>query len=62
MIITMMKKSGYRKDKGLTTNKIMRVLNAVYKYMTEKNGVEPIPEIIFHERKEIIKELSNKTF
>ena len=52
---------GYRKDKGLTTNKIMRMLNAVYKYMTEKNGVEPIPEIVFHERKEIIKELSSKT-
>lgn len=52
---------GYRKDKGLTTNKIMRVLNAVYKYMTEKNGVEPIPETVFHERKEIIKELSKNT-
>ena len=52
---------GYRKDKGLTTNKIMRVLNAVYKYMTEKNDVEPISEIVFHERKEIIKELSKKT-
>ena len=52
---------GYRKDKGLTTNKIMRVLNAVFKYMVEKNGVEPIPEIVFHERKEIIKVLSNKT-
>ena len=49
---------GYRKDKGLTTNKIMRVLNAVYKYMTEKNGVEPISEIVFHERKEIINEMS----
>ena len=49
---------GYRKDKGLTTNKIMRVLNAVYRYMTVKKGVEPIPEIVFHERKEIIKELS----
>lgn len=49
---------GYRKDKGLTTNKIMRMLNAVYRYMTETNGVEPIPEAVFHERKEIIKELS----
>jgi len=29
--------------------------------MVEKNGVEPIPEIVFHERKEIIKVLSNKT-
>lgn len=52
---------GYRKDKGLTTNKIMRVLNAVYKYMSEKNGIEPIPEIVFHERKEIIKQLSKST-
>ena len=49
---------GYRKDKGLTTNKIMRMLNAVYKHLTEKDGVEPIPEAVFHERKEIIKELS----
>ena len=49
---------GYRKDKGLTTNKIMRILNAVYKYMTENNGVEPIPMNVFLERKEIIKELS----
>lgn len=49
---------GYRKDKGMTTEKIMRILNAVYRYMTEMNGVEPIPEIVFHERKEIIKELS----
>lgn len=51
---------GYRKDKGLTTNKIMRMLNAVYRYMTEKNGVEPIPETVFQERKEIIKELSKE--
>ena len=43
---------GYRKDKGLTTSKIMRILNAMYKYMTKKNGVEPIPETVFRERKE----------
>ena len=49
---------GYRKDRGLNTNKIMRMLNAVYKYMTEKNGVEPIPMNVFLERKEIIKEMS----
>lgn len=49
---------GYRKDKGMNTNKIMRMLNAVYKYMTEKNGVEPIPMNVFLERKEIINELS----
>ena len=51
---------GYRKDKGMNTNKIMRMLNAVYKNMTEKNGVEPIPINVFLERKEIIKELSKK--
>jgi hypothetical protein len=51
---------GYRKDKGMTTSKIIRILNAVYKCMTEKNGVEPLPEIVFHERKELIKELSGK--
>lgn len=49
---------GYRKDKGLTANKIMRVLNAMYKYIAEMSGAEPIPEIVFHERKEIIKDLS----
>ena len=49
---------GYRKDKGLNPNKIIRVLNAVYKKMTEVNGKEPIPEIVFHKRKEIIKEIS----
>lgn len=49
---------GYRKDKGLTTNKIMRVLNAFYKYRTEKEGKEPIPMDVLLERKEIIKQLS----
>ena len=49
---------GYRKDKGLTTNRIMRILNALYKKMTEVNSKEPIPEIVFLERKEIIKKLS----
>ena len=49
---------GYRKDKGLATDKIMRVLNAVYRYMTEKNGVEPFPEAVLKERKARIRELS----
>ena len=39
----------------------MRMLNAVYRHLTEMNGVEPIPEIVFYERKELIKELSSKT-
>ena len=49
---------GYRKDKGLNPNKIIRVLNAVYKKMIEVNGKEPIPMNLFLERKEIIKEMS----
>ena len=44
----------------MNTNKIMRVLNAVYNYMTEKNGVEPFPTNVFLERKEIIKEMSRR--
>ena len=51
---------GYRKDKGLNPSKIIRVLNAVYKKMTEVNGKQPIPEIVFHERKDIIKRLSRE--
>ena len=46
---------GYRKDKGMTTDKIMRILNAVYKRMTELNDEPPMPEDVFKERKEMIK-------
>lgn len=49
---------GYISEKGMKPDKIMLSLNAVYKYMTEKNGVEPIPMNVFLERKDIIKELS----
>lgn len=52
---------GYRKDKGLTTNKIMRVLNALYKFWTEKNRVEPIPEDVFRQRKETINEMAKQS-
>ena len=51
---------GYRRADGHTTGKIMRILNALYKYWTEKNGKEPIPMEVFRERKEIINELSKK--
>lgn len=40
------------------TDKIMRVLNAIYARMTEANGVMPIPAEVFKERKKKIKELS----
>ena len=51
---------GYRKADGHTTSKIMRILNALYKYWTLQNGKEPIPVDVFRERKEIINALSKK--
>ena len=47
---------GYRKDKGMTTDKIMRSLNAVYKRMSEQKGEPPIPEGVYKQRKEVINE------
>lgn len=49
-----------RKADGHTTSKIMRILNALFKYWTEVNGKEPIPVEVFRERKGIINELSKK--
>ena len=49
---------GYRQEDGHNTDKIMRVLNAFYKYMTEQNGIEPMPMEVFKERKKVINELS----
>lgn len=49
---------GYRKDKGMKTIKIMRVLDAMYDRMTSQNGIVPMAEEIFRERKEIINEQS----
>ena len=51
---------GYRRAEGHDTGKIMRILNALYKYWTEQNGKEPMPIAVFRERKEIINELSKK--
>lgn len=49
---------GYRKEDGHDTSKIMCVLHAFYKQLTEKNGKEPIPMDVFVQRKQIINELS----
>lgn len=50
---------GYRKDKGLDTNKIMRILNGFYKRITTMETPIPvIPESVFRERKSNINELS----
>ena len=51
---------GYRKDKGLDTHKIMRALNGMYDYMTNRDGKEPIPIEVFKMRKNVINELSKK--
>lgn len=45
---------------GHDTNKIMRVLNAFYRYMTERDGKEAIPIEVFKERKKVINELSKE--
>ncbi len=51
---------GYRKDKGLKTDKIMRILNAFYQRKKEVDGKEPMSEVVFKERKNVINELSKK--
>ncbi len=45
---------GYRQEDGHTTDKLNRVLNALYAAFTERKGVEPLPQQVFKERKNII--------
>ena len=49
---------GYRIEKGMNTSKIMRIVNALYKYWTEQRGIPPIPEETFKERKAKINEMA----
>ena len=49
---------GYRQKNGHNTDKIMRMLNAFYQYMTERDSKEPMPIEVFKERKEVIIDLS----
>ena len=49
---------GYRKADGHDTDKIMRVLNAMYKEFNDRNYSELFPLNIFTERKNIIKQQS----
>lgn len=51
---------GYRQDDGHNTNKIMRVVNEIYKFLTERDGVEPMPMEVFKARKKILNELSKE--
>lgn len=52
---------GYRKEDGHTTDKLNRVLNALYDAFTENNGAEPIPSQTFKERKALIKNESDRS-
>ena len=47
---------GYREEDGHNSDKINRVMNALYAAFTERNGVEPMPRQLFKERKLIIKQ------
>lgn len=49
---------GYRLEDGRDTDKIMRVLNAFYRFKSEKEGKDPMPIVVFKERKRVIDELS----
>ena len=45
---------GYRLEDGHKTDKLNRVLNALYAAFTEQDGVEPMSQQLFKERKTII--------
>ena len=45
---------GYRQEDGHTTDKLNRLLNAIYTAFTERNGIIPMPQQLFQERKAII--------
>lgn len=45
---------GYREEDGHTTDKLNRVLNALYMAFAKHNGVEPTPQQLFKERKTIV--------
>lgn len=53
---------GYRQEDGHNTNKIMRMVNSIYKFITERDGAEPMPleVFIFMARKKVISELSKR--
>lgn len=52
---------GYLQADGHDTEKIMRVLNSIYKYMTEQYGVEPMPLDVFKKRKKTINAIAKQS-
>ena len=51
---------GYLKESGHDTSKILRVLNAFYDELADRNGHEPMPMEEFKRRKQVINELSKR--
>ena len=49
--------SVYLKEKGLTSGKIIHVLNTFYELSTAQNGVPPMAVEVFEERKEVVKRI-----
>lgn len=45
---------GYRQEDGHALDKLNRVLNALYAAFTERNGIEPMSQQTFKERKTLI--------
>ena len=39
----------------------MRILNAIYQYITEVNNIEPFPVEVFKDRKKMINELNKNS-
>lgn len=50
---------GYLKEKGHDAGKILHVLNSFYNYLTESEGIEPMPVELFKARKDIINKICN---
>lgn len=48
---------GYLREKGHDVGMIMHVLNSFYNYLTEQNGIEPMPIAVFKDRKVKIRQI-----
>lgn len=53
---------GYLKETGHNTSKILRVLNAFYDKLCERQGMEPMSIVEFKRRKQVINEQSKKHY
>jgi hypothetical protein len=51
---------GYRKEDGHNTNKLMRILNALYQAFSDREGIAPMTELEFKQRKNIIIQQANQ--